>query len=206
MANVDNWLAGESLKASADQNAAQQGAFNKQFPDSVSSAPSPIDLDPPKPYSEPLSKKQQLREQTDNGGGVTSYPFKITVINTGSPESPIWKVRVYPSTLAGGSSIDLGFSLADNPPYLLNAEQGVVQGKIIIDENGEVNSRSLEIVNQLSSNTDTNFHVEIGTVAELGSGGFAVSNSRYGPIDVNICRDWFSNPPTYGVTFIGSET
>lgn len=138
------------------------------------------------------------------GGATTAEPkpFQLEVVDVSEPEdeTPDWRVRVYASTLAGGSSTDLGFALADDPPYLLEAQEGFLQGGITIDEEGNVTSRWLEIVAELSADTATQFHVEIGTVQELEE-GFSVSNSRYGPIDVQICRDWFSNPPTYSVSF-----
>jgi hypothetical protein len=143
-------------------------------------------------------------------GGVitptTIRPFHLAVVNVSETEEPEWKIRVYPSTLAGGSSTDIGFALADDPPYLITAEEGIVQGGITVDEDGEVTSRWLEIVASLSADTDTNFYVEIGTVQEPEENVFEVNNSRYGPIDAQICRNWFSNPPTYGVTWLGSQT
>jgi len=142
-------------------------------------------------------------KQTPGGGtsAPATRPFELSTLNEGTSEDPDWRVRVLPSTLAGGSSTDLGFALADDPPYLLAAEEGIVQGGITIDATGAITSRYLEIVPELSADTNTEFHVEIGTVQELEDGGFDVSNSRYGPIDANVCRDWFSNPPTYSVTF-----
>ena len=142
-------------------------------------------------------------KQTPGGGtsAPTTRPFQLSTVNEGTSEAPDWRVRVMPSTLAGGSSTDLGFALGDNPPYLLTAEEGIVQGGITIDATGAVTSRYLEIVPELSADTNTEFHVEIGTVQGLEDGGFDVTNSRYGPIDANVCRDWFSNPPTYSVTF-----
>jgi hypothetical protein len=127
-------------------------------------------------------------------------PFGLSIVL--EDDEPM--VRVRASTLAGGSATDLGFASADSPPYLLPASAGVVQGGITIDANGGVTSRWIEIVAELSADTEDTFHVEIGTVAELDE-GWRANNSRYGPIDVQICRDWFANPPRYGVTFIGSE-
>lgn len=136
---------------------------------------------------------------------ATIRPFELAVVNVSETSTPEWKIRVYPSTLAGGSSTDLGFELADEPPFLLDAEEGVVQGGITIDAEGIVTDQWIEIANTLSPNTETDFYVEIGTVQQLPQNKFAVTNSRYGPIDANICRDWFSNPPTYGVTFISGN-
>jgi hypothetical protein len=131
---------------------------------------------------------------------ATTRPFQLSIVDVSETETPEWKVRVLPSTLAGGSSVDLGFELADDPPFLIDAEEGVVQGVVTIDQTGLVTARHIEIVQELSTDTDTEFHVEIGTVS-YDEETFSVENSRYGPIDANICRDWFSNPPTYSVTF-----
>jgi len=136
---------------------------------------------------------------------TTIRPFELAVVNVSETSTPEWKIRVYPSTLAGGSSTDLGFELADEPPFLLDADEGVVQGGITIDAEGIVTDRWIEIANTLKPDTETDFYVEIGTVQQLPQNKFAVTNSRYGPIDANICRDWFSNPPTYGVTFISGN-
>lgn len=202
---VSNWLAGETLKAEAAQNAAQQSAFRQAVTDVIStSSMAPIQIGQTNSYIPPLSKKPEIRDTAESAASSTFRPFQIVAFNNGTEESPDWKIRIYSSTLAGGSSTDLGFSLGDDPPYLLSASSGIVQGRITIDSEGNVTSRLLEIVGTLSENTDTNFYVEIGTIAENNE-TFTTSNSRYGPIDANICRDWFSNPPTYGVTFVGSE-
>jgi hypothetical protein len=132
----------------------------------------------------------------------TPQPFQLATVNTGTSESPNWKVRVHASTLAGGSSTDLGFAEGDDPPYLLTAEEGIVQGGITIDgSTGEVTSRWLEIVGGLSEGDDSTFYVEIGTVA-FEEGVFTAANSRYGPITATICRNWFAaEAPYYGVTW-----
>jgi hypothetical protein len=139
-------------------------------------------------------------------GGATSTttarPFQLSVVDVSETETPEWKVRVLPSTLAGGSSTDLGFALADDPPYLLTASEGIVQGGITINTSGQVTARWIEIVEELDEGSATTAYVEIGTVQALEGGGFSVSNSRYGPINANICRNWFSSPPTYGVSWL----
>ena len=141
------------------------------------------------------------------GGSNQIRPFQLAVVNVSETEEPEYKIRVYPSTLAGGSSSDLGFAVGDDPPFLLNAQGGYLQGGITIDVNGEVTSRWLEIVEEISApSSDENgqtFYIEIGMIAANEDGTFSVGNTRYGPIDARICRNWFSNPPTYGVTFVG---
>jgi hypothetical protein len=114
-----------------------------------------------------------------------------------SPAPP--KIRVYPSTLAGGSSTDIGFTEGDDPAYLLTPSEGVLQGGITIDgTTGEVTSRWLEIVSELGTDDDTTFYVEIGTVAAGETeGSWIVSNSRYGPIHAQICRNWYAGAAPY---------
>ena len=133
---------------------------------------------------------------------ATIRPFQLEVVNVSETEESDWRVRVYPSTLAGGSSTDLGFALADDPPYLLTASEGIVQGGITINTSGQVTARWIEIVEELDQGNASTAYVEIGTVQALEEGGFSVSNSRYGPINANICRNWFSNPPAYGVSWL----
>jgi hypothetical protein len=133
---------------------------------------------------------------------ITLRPLQLSIINEGTTETPDWKVRVLPSTVAGGSALDLGFSEGDDPPFLLEAAEGVVQAIVTIDETGAVVDRAIEIAETLTADTDTEFYVEIGTASYDGeTETWSVNNSRYGPIDATICRDWFSNPPTYSVTF-----
>ncbi len=146
-----------------------------------------------------------LAASVPRGGGTsttTARPFQLSVVDVSETETPEWKVRVLPSTLAGGSSTDLGFALADDPPYLLTASEGIVQGGITINTSGQVTARWIEIVEELDEGSATTAYVEIGTVQALEEGGFSVSNSRYGPINANICRNWFSSPPTYGVSWL----
>lgn len=133
-------------------------------------------------------------------------PFELRVETdpADTSENPPPKIRVYPSTLGGGSSEDLGFSLGDDPPFLLTPVEGVLQGRITINNQGDVASRHVELVTQLGEDTDTTYHVEIGTVASGDSPDqWIVSNSRFGPIGAQICRNWYAaSEPFYGLTWL----
>jgi hypothetical protein len=119
------------------------------------------------------------------------------------PVPPVYKIRVRPSTIAGGSSTDIGFSEGDDPPYLLTPQVGVVQGGITIDGDGNVTSRWIEIVGSITADSDDTFYIEIGTVGQDGT-DWITSNSLFGPISAKICRNWFaSEAPYYGVTLEG---
>jgi hypothetical protein len=114
------------------------------------------------------------------------------------------KVRILTSTLAGDTPD--GFSEGDDPPYIFT---GVADGTVfygiltIDDETGEITSRTLAKGASLPDNTDTEFYVRIGSAA-VTDGAAVPVNDRYGPIDAQICRDWFADPVSFGVTFIGS--
>lgn len=127
-------------------------------------------------------------------------PFHLLVTTdpTDTNPAPAKKIRVYPSTLGGGSSIggapNLNFSPGDDPPYLLTPVVGVVRGHIQIDgDTGEITGRWIECVAALGTATDTDFFVEIGTVNQnLTTGAWSVNNSVYGPINVQICGGYDS--------------
>jgi hypothetical protein len=135
------------------------------------------------------------------GTRAARRPFELDVVP--DPVTPgAKKIRVYASTLAGGTSADLSFSPADEPPYLLTPAVGVVQGGITIDADGLVTSRWLEIVETQTADTDDTFYVEIGTVAQDADDNWIVSNTVYGPIAAVICRNWFAaEAPFYTVEF-----
>ena len=138
--------------------------------------------------------------------GVQPLQLVVTTdpADTSTPPAP--KIRVYASTVAGGASTDLGFAPGDTPAYYLTPRVGVVQAGITLDDStGEITSRWIEIVSALTADTDTNHYVEIGAVSRTTSGGvttWTAHNSRYGPINAQICRNWFAaESPYYGVTW-----
>ena len=142
--------------------------------------------------------------RASQSGGGKPQPFELLVASTGG-ESPEPRIRIMPSTLAGGSSTNLGFSEGDDPQYLLAPAEGHIVGGITIDSSGEITSRWLEIKSDMPENTSDTFYVEIGTVGHASVGDTAswvVSNSCYGPISVTVCRNWFAaDPPFYSVTW-----
>ena len=139
------------------------------------------------------------------GGNSASQPFELSV-EMSAGETPTPMIRVIPSTLAGGSSEDLGFSSGDDPHYLLAPSEGVLIGGISWEPTtGVIGTRWLEIQatfpdpETVADGTD---YVEIGTVHwvddESDAGGhWKVTNSRYGPIDATICRNWFATEAPY---------
>lgn len=129
-------------------------------------------------------------------------PFQL-IVTTSTGPSPVPKIRVVASTIAGGTSADLGFANGDDPPYLLTPSTGKVFGGITINSaTGAVTSRFLNLAGAIPADSNTTFYVEIGTVGFV-SGNWIVSNSRYGPITAQICRNWFNaTAPFWSVTWL----
>lgn len=150
------------------------------------------------------SKSAPPQISTGGGGGsptpphpdtVTGPPFSLHLIKNTS--GIITGVRILPSTLGGGSSLDLGFSNGDTPPKMFTLMAGVVQGHITIDSTtGAITARAIALVSTLGTNSETDFYVEIGSVGQQST--WAVSNQLYGPINVQICGGYDS---VWEVTF-----
>lgn len=124
------------------------------------------------------------------------FPLQLEVVLVDNA----YFIRVYASTIVGGTEADAGFSVGDIPPFLLPAATGYVQATVRINGDGEIIARSIDIVGDISEDTYTDFHCIIGTVVSV-DGAPVVNNLRYGPIDGKVCRNWFSNPPTYSMIF-----
>ncbi len=111
------------------------------------------------------------------------------------------KVRIHASTLGG--ELPDGFSDGDEPPYIVSVTgNGKIWGGISInDSTGEITGRWLDKGTTVPANTTTEKYVLIGSWWSTGD-TLLLSNSRYGPIDVDICRNWFAAAsPFYGVSF-----
>jgi hypothetical protein len=136
---------------------------------------------------------------------ASGLPFQLIVTtdpaDTSSPPAPM--IRVIPSSLAGGSMTDLGFSLGDDPPYFLEPTEGLLVGGITWGtSDGQVTSRWLEILTELPAAEDGTDYVEIGTVHwasddSAAGGKWVVTNTRYGPVYAIIFRDWGAASPPY---------
>jgi hypothetical protein len=77
---VSGWLAGETIKAEAAQNAAQQSAFRQAVVDVIQSSPSgSFDLVPAKPNIELVTRKPDVTEEGTGGegGSIAPHPWQI---------------------------------------------------------------------------------------------------------------------------------
>lgn len=114
------------------------------------------------------------------------------------------KFLVLPSTL-GGIPPD-GMTWGSAPFYLApTGATGVIYG-ILTYSAGVPTSAALGAAASMPSPTaDTTAVVTIAGWFTNSSGKIVAANARYGPIDAQICRNWFAaSSPYWGVTFIGS--
>lgn len=133
-----------------------------------------------------------------SGDGAVEMPFEL--FSAGGN-----KLRIRESTLA--ELVPDGFTDGEKE-FTVSTGAGIIYGKLTIDDtDGTAVSVTIEQgTGDLPENTATLHHVLIGSYTVEGSGEGAeisASNSRYGPIPVTICRNWFTaEAPFHGVTFL----
>jgi len=144
------------------------------------------------------------------GAQPIKVPFQLVATTEGSGDPPDPRVQVVHSTLAGALPDGMDDPLVD---FLLTPASGtqLVYGRITInDTTGTVTTREILQADTVpedtvSEDTSTLFHVLIGNYVFADGAITSVSNYRYGPIDANICRNWFAaEAPFYGVIFLGT--
>jgi hypothetical protein len=162
-------------------------------------------INPRNPKTPEESKRRPEPEPIQQQVAVAKQPFQLVYFLNNSDAH---RCLVKYSTLA--SATPTTPTPDDNGDYNFAFVGGnKIYGKIVINETtGAVTSRTLVSQSTDPVDTDTDFYVEIGRMIQTGSGDAIVrstSNARYGPIDAKICRDWYSNPVTYGVTWLGGS-
>jgi len=133
-----------------------------------------------------------------------TQPFQLVAVNISTNSTPNWRIDVTYSTL-GGEPPTVPSPETDLSYRFTPSVTGIIYGKIIINgTTGAITDRQLVASNTLPADTDTDFHVEIGSFT-LNEGELTVANACYGPIHATICRNWFtSEAPFYGVSLICS--
>ena len=125
-------------------------------------------------------------------------PFTLLDASDGAP-----KIRVIGSTI--GAASPTGFSPGDDPPYILTlgGATGVIYGGVTIDTaTGFITSWFVGQDASLPADDDETFHFQIGSWATTGGGAIVPHNDRYGPVHVQVCRDWFASAvPYFSVVF-----
>lgn len=192
---VSSWLAGETLKAEAAQNAAQQSAFRQQVAEVISSPLSSIRLGPIIPPDQPLYKKPEIRAEGGAGGECIGLALYTKTVGTSNATTQVW---VSAGTVAG--QLPSGFNAADGKS-VASSGSGDVWAKVEIDQDtGEITSVSVEGNGDTPTSTTTTTYYTLGYYEYEGTAA-TVTNYGCGSIDVIICRNWFAiSSPFYGIT------
>lgn len=140
------------------------------------------------------------------GGDSTFHFFQL--IDATADGTPF--IRVVGSNLDGSPpafpSAVTGFSSGDDPPCIFapTTATGVLYAHVEIDSSGSIITRALDFAETLPAEDDTNAYFQIGSWTMTDGVITAVANDAYGPLAVEVCRNWFSNPVTYGITITGA--
>jgi hypothetical protein len=182
---VSSWLAGETIKAEAAQNASQQSAFRQAVLDVVSTSQNPIELGAGPPFFQPLAREPRVDD--DDGAAIsTILPWELLPRNIGTSENPSWEIRVAAGTLNGilPSNYTSVFSANNTSTYF---------AKAVISTNGrDITGLSIVINNtpptpqqaQLFS-VSSNFEYLFGVFAAgqkqrtIGLGNIAISTRTW---------------------------
>lgn len=141
------------------------------------------------------------------GGSVGIIPG-FSLIKASTPTQA--RVRLTMSSINGW--IPSVFAPGDDPKYIFNVtEDGFVWAWVSWDETGtlypEDGGRGVSFGATVPDDEEFLRHTIIGTyhfvapTPPLTNPSVLVANARYGPIDAVICRNWFTNPPTWNVSF-----
>lgn len=186
---VSSWLAGETIKAEAAQNAAQQSAFRQAVIDVISIPQTPIQVGPTNSYVPQLSLKPEVSDEaapaTETCIGLALYV----------KDGDVW---IGAGTVAG--QIPSGFDQSDGK-FIANGGSGNVWAEVNIDgDTGEIVSVSVDGGGNTPQNTNTSFYYTLGYY-EYNGDSPSITNYGCGGIEVRICRNWFAaEAPFYGVT------
>ena len=189
---VSSWLAGETLKAEAAQNAAQQSAFRQQVVDVISSPASPILIGPIVPPNEPLNKKPEIR--AEGGGGSECNGLGLYTKKEGTTTQVWVGAGSVASKQPSGFDTEKGKSVA-------SSGSGDVWAEVTVDqETGEITSVDVGAQGNTPTNTTTKFYYTLGYYKYEGT-KTTVTNYGCGSVEAIICRNWFAaESPYYGVT------
>jgi hypothetical protein len=135
---------------------------------------------------------------------VTPNPFQLIAY------SPT-QIRVTSSTFDGSvpdfPSADQAFSDGDDPPCLFTPTgAGILFGHAEIDQTATssgdvVTAVELDFDATVPADTDTDMYVRIGSWSMDDSSKIkGVSNDRYGPITITVCRSWYATTLTWDIT------
>lgn len=179
---VSNWLTGETIKADAAQNAAQQGTFRQQAMGPLSTVGQPIAVDfiPPSVFGD-----TQITEAAASADCIGLALYTKTV----GENTQVW---IGAGTIAG--DLPSGFDPTEGK-FIASSGSGLVFAEIGINNSGEITSRSV----QSGGYTSDSKRYLLGNYV-YNQGTPTVTNFGCGTIDASICRNWYaSEEPFYSV-------
>jgi hypothetical protein len=197
---VSNWLTGETLKAEAAQNAAQQSAFRQDVIDVVSTMQAPLPLGPITPFFLPdLHRKPEILDEGGGGGGSgeTICNGLSLYIKVDGEDFEVWiRAGIVEGEVPTGLDPLNGKRISNNG-------SGYVFLEVEINSiTGAIESTSIEDGNSIPQNTDTKFYYAIGYYEYLEENNPVISNYGCGPIEFTTCRNWYvADPPYFTANF-----
>jgi hypothetical protein len=198
---VSNWLAGQTAKAEASQNAAQQSGFSppRSQPPSNTNVPlTSIPLSPSDYFSpRPFNLKPDITPPTP----ITGTGQRGTCIGLNlyiKPVGELVEVWIGAGTVAGDLPSD--FDPAEGKS-MAGSGSGNVWAEVNINgTTGDIVSVAVEGGGTTPNDTDTSFYYTLGNYSYT-DGVPTITNYGCGSLDVTVCRNWFaSEAPIYGVT------
>jgi hypothetical protein len=188
---VSNWLAGQTIKAEAAQNAAQQSAFRQAVTDVITTSPSGfLELSPNSPsISLSTRKPEVLPEPVEGGEGCVG-------LNLYTKDDEVW---IGAGTVAG--LLPSGFDPLEGKE-IASSGSGNVWAQININqENGNITSVSVSSGSTTPEDTDSAFYYTLGFYS-YGESGPSFANFGCGSINASVCRNWFvAEPPFFSISF-----
>ena len=195
---VSNWLAGQTAKAEAARDSAQQSGFDppRSQPFSNINTPlTPIPLSPSNYFPPaPLDLKPDITPPPEGGGEGTCIGLNLYTRVVGGSKQ-VW---VGAGTVAG--DLPSGFDSAEGKS-IASSGSGDVWAEVNVSQTtGEVVSVVVTGGGTTPPDSDTAYYYTLGNYLYT-DGVPTTTNYGCGSVDVRVCRNWFAaESPYYGVS------
>jgi len=186
---MSNWLAGETLKAQAKQQAAQQSKFTKEVVSAVTSNLPSIPTSTNSPFTS--SYRRISFENEKDPSDITSCNGLGLFVKDGI----VW---ISPGTIAGKKPA--GMDDIDGKVIATGGSGDVWTEVVISQTTGEVVSVALTGGGDTPDGDDTTYYLTLGHY-EFDDEEVNISNYGCGSVMAQICRNWFAaEEPYFGCT------
>lgn len=149
----------------------------------------------------PLPHGFHVRTKGGGSSGSLAGLQSLQLVNTSTEDTR--KIRVVAGSIAG--EMPAGMSPGDDPICELTGipGSGYVLAKITYTTStGVITAREIIQQAEAPEETDGVVYVLIGSWSIDEDDVMHLSNARYGPIDLMICRDWYASPAHYSVNLV----